>query len=726
VIKPDPPFRAFSRRRVLQGALAAAPVVAAPAALVGAALPGAENAYAWRNVRIGGGGYVTGIVIHPKEKNLIYIRTDVGGVYRWNDQPNDEGMQWLPLTDRFTVEQWNYYGVESIALDPGDPNVVYAALGKYPRGGKGRVFRSFDRGATWAPLGLEVSMHGNGPLKDSGERLVVHPRDSGTIFFGSRDDGLWRTSDGGGTWTRLLPADVGDEGLGITFVHIDAPAEGDAVIYAAVAGKGLLQSRDGGGKWTAIDGPKISMRAATGRDGALIVTSPTGVFRFENNGWSDITPDPAHEYSGVSVDPGNPDVVVAAASEGKFLLPLFVSSDGGRNWIEYTQQNGRAVPRPEAPWWPGRAFASAISAAVIDPHAAGRLWFTDWDGVWRTDDLFKNEQVWTSPVAGIENTVVMTLSTPPTGGPLLSGCADVDGFLHRDLDRFPETDFDGIPIWNTLGIDYHEADPIRLVRAGIGGKRRRAPKGGVGVSEDGGETWRPIDWPHGPVSKVAYSATDPNTIVALPLGGGPKATRDLGVSWHGADGLVKEAPIEKEFQWSHPLAADRVDGKAFYLLAAGEFLRTLDGGRTWKKTAKLPKSRAPMVEAAPGHEGIVWVSLERHGLYASPNKGETFVRLGGIDHARLFSFGMAAPGMDLPSVFLYGRLAGADSEAIYRSDDMGRSWTRISSPEQPIGDQPNIMRGDRQVFGRVYVGTNGRGVFVGEIAAARGSSIGAN
>jgi hypothetical protein len=126
-----------------------------------------------------------------------------------------------------------------------------------------------------------------------------------------------------------------------------------------------------------------------------------------------------------------------------------------------------------------------------------------------------------------------------------------------------------------------------------------------------------------------------------------------------------------------------------------------------------------MVEAAPGLEGVVWIGLEGHGLYTSQDKGATFVKIDGVDSARLFSFGKPVPGTALPSAFLYGRLKGDTSEAIYRSDDQGLHWTRITAPEQPVGCQPAILRGDRQVFGRVYVGTRGRGVFVGQIAAAR-------
>ncbi len=84
----------------------------------------------WENVSIGGGGYVTGIVIHPQDSNVVYIKTDNGGSYRWDESD----LRWIPLNDEFDVEESHYYGVEAIALDPMDPNIVYIAAWKISAG----------------------------------------------------------------------------------------------------------------------------------------------------------------------------------------------------------------------------------------------------------------------------------------------------------------------------------------------------------------------------------------------------------------------------------------------------------------------------------------------------------------------------------------------------------------------------------------------------------------
>src|SRR5512142_1563641 len=83
--------------------------------------------YTWQNVQIVGGGFVDGIIFHPKEKGLRYARTDIGGAYRWNDQTR----RWEPLLDWVPYRDLNLMGVESIAVDPSDPDRVYLACGTY-------------------------------------------------------------------------------------------------------------------------------------------------------------------------------------------------------------------------------------------------------------------------------------------------------------------------------------------------------------------------------------------------------------------------------------------------------------------------------------------------------------------------------------------------------------------------------------------------------------------
>ena len=100
--------------------------------------------YAWNNVVIGGGGFVTGIIPHPRQKGLMYARTDVGGAYRWDDSAR----RWIPLTDWTSAEDVNLTGIESMAVDPNNPRRVYLAAGTYSRG-NAAILRSEDQGRTF-------------------------------------------------------------------------------------------------------------------------------------------------------------------------------------------------------------------------------------------------------------------------------------------------------------------------------------------------------------------------------------------------------------------------------------------------------------------------------------------------------------------------------------------------------------------------------------------------
>src|SRR5690606_38674937 len=129
------------------------------------------------------------------------LRTDVGGFYRYDPA----GDRWIPITDHFTRHQRNYYGGEGLALDPNDPNIVYIACGRQTAAWAGKVAlcKSTDRGATWSKVPLEVPMGGNDDYRWAGPRLVVAPADSRTLFFASRKDGLFRSTDAGASWASV-------------------------------------------------------------------------------------------------------------------------------------------------------------------------------------------------------------------------------------------------------------------------------------------------------------------------------------------------------------------------------------------------------------------------------------------------------------------------------------------------------------------------------------------
>ncbi len=269
--------------------------VASGAANSAATVP--TQSYFWKNVQMQGMGFVTGVVIQPKVPDLVYIRTDVGGCYRWDAS----SQSWTPLMDSFDRTTWPG-GLESIAIDLSNPDVVYAA-GTF--GKTGDIYRSADRGTTWSPLGLRrsdgkpVVMSANNPFRGAGERLAVNPVNGASIFFGSLSDGLFHTADHGKTWTPVtsLP-NAGTPKFGVTFVQFSADAK---AVYAGVAGAGVFKSVDEGSTWTLAQAvPSASefpFRAASAASGDLYVTYASldgkagGVYKIAaNGGAADITP----------------------------------------------------------------------------------------------------------------------------------------------------------------------------------------------------------------------------------------------------------------------------------------------------------------------------------------------------------------------------------------------------------------------------------------------------
>jgi len=166
-----------------------------------------QSNYTWHNVRIVAGGFITGIVYHPNVQNLVYARTDIGGLYR----SNDGGNSWTPLLDWVNWSNWGYSGVLSVAIDPNSNGRIYAAVGGYTNSwdpNNGAILKSTDQGNTWAASPLPFKIGGNMPGRGNGERLSVDPNNSNIVYFGATGDqnttfGLWKSTNAGSSWSQV-------------------------------------------------------------------------------------------------------------------------------------------------------------------------------------------------------------------------------------------------------------------------------------------------------------------------------------------------------------------------------------------------------------------------------------------------------------------------------------------------------------------------------------------
>ncbi|KAA2266620.1 carbohydrate-binding protein [Solihabitans fulvus] len=687
-----------------------------PASVPPAATSASPGSYTWRNVQIGGGGFVTGLIFNPTRRGLLYARTDMGGAYRWD---NTAG-QWLPLTD--WIADWNLMGIESVATDPVDPDRLYLAAGDSTEdwSTNAAILRSTDQGRTFQRTDLPFKLGSNEDGRSAGERLAIDPTDHGTLYLGTRKNGLWRSADYGVTWSQVAAFPVKDgasSGAGLSFVTF-GPA-GSRTIYVGAADRttSLYRSTDGGSTWQAVPGQptgQLPQHGVLSGDGALYVTytdslGPNGVkagsvwkHTPSSGTWKDVSPIPATSfgYAGLAVDPQHPSTVMVTTLDRWWPSDeLYRSTDGGATWKAL---GATSVRDSSGAPYVGTGIGHWMGALALDPFDSGHVMYGTGSGLWASKDVTEADNGgathWTVPVKGLEETAVLGLVAPP-GGKLISALGDVGGFRHDDLDRVPAAASSGPRFNNTTGIDFAEAQPNIAVRVGYGSAERGA------YSTDGGVSWTPFAG--APVSaagggSVAISA-DGGTVVWTASGQAPYVSTDRGATWTASSGLPKGTVV----------VADRAAAGSFYALSGGTLFASTDHGRSF--TARANGLADGRLKAAPGSAGDLWIAGVG-GLSHSTDGGARFSKVGGVGEASAVGFGKAAPGASYPAGYLVGTVNGVTG--VFRSVNGGATWVRINDDRHQYGGAggSGAITGDPAVFGRVYLGTNGRGVVYGDVS----------
>ncbi|WP_187297980.1 WD40/YVTN/BNR-like repeat-containing protein [Paenibacillus mucilaginosus] len=212
------------------------------------------NTYTWNNVKIGGGGFVTGVVYNPVENGLLFARTDVGGAYRFDSSTKT----WIPLTDFIGRTDRDDMGVLSIAVDPTNANKVYMMTGLYTSqwAANGNFYASTNKGATWTKTALPFKVGGNDIGRNTGERLQVDRNLTNVLYMGSTTDGLYKSTNSGANWSKVTSFPAAN----INFVILDTSSSmpGTATSRIIVGANGtsntMYISNNGGSTWSTISG----------------------------------------------------------------------------------------------------------------------------------------------------------------------------------------------------------------------------------------------------------------------------------------------------------------------------------------------------------------------------------------------------------------------------------------------------------------------------------------
>jgi photosystem II stability/assembly factor-like uncharacterized protein len=718
--------------------------------------------YEWKSVQVNGGGYIPGMIFNPSEKNLLYVRTDVGGAYIWNESKT----VWEAMTDGF--DNFNDWGNVSLASDPVDPNRVYLATGMYYQSWwqeTASVFASADRGKTWTSTKLPFKLGGNTPGRGSGERLRVDPNSNNILYLGSQKDGLWKSTDFGKTWKKV--ENFPHKNLLFVEYLKESGKKGEPtpVIYVGVCDQmyknkfepGIYRSTDAGKTWEALPGqptrlepkpvppeqtpanvpmPCVPNRVSISKDYMYIAYgnshTPNGDYETSHPGnnvhngavykynikteeWTNITPSPTSMggYSGVTVDPKNPNLV-AAISVCQWYPgdEIYLSSDGGKNWktvfykFPYSQEYKAKFDYSKSyyvhdhrPHW--------TSDLQMDPFNPNRAIFGTGYGVYVCYDFLNaledKPTTWVFENQGIEETVPQEIKSPPSGPVLITALADFDGFVYHDLTVSPKHGKHSPHKGSNFSIDFAANKPDIMVRTHDKGDTAKAS-----YSQDAGKSWK--EFPTAPAKLMKESGTiaispDGKAILWSPDKIGVYATWDYGKNWHRSTVVPKNAkPV-----------ADKVISGQFYAKehTSGTIFVSSDSGKTFKAHGGVVGKGVGNIEAVFGQKGHVWAACGEGGLWFSKNGGAAFRQITNVAVCKNVTFGKAAPKGKYPAIFIHGVIN--DKIGLYRSDDMGASWVRINDDHTDFARAHRTISGDPRIYGRLYIGTEGRGVLYGDI-----------
>ncbi|KAL4867506.1 hypothetical protein BDV12DRAFT_209874 [Aspergillus spectabilis] len=728
---------------------------------IDAAYSAATQSYTWKNVVTGGGGgFVPGIVFNPSEQGLAYARTDIGGAYRLNADDT-----WTPLTDFVGNSDWNQWGIDALATDPVDTNRLYLAVGMYTNEwdpNNGAILRSTDKGETWTKTALPFKVGGNMPGRGMGERLVVDPNDNRILFFGARSgNGLWKSTDYGATWAKVTSftwpgtyfqdssSSYTSDIVGLAWVTFDSTSgeSGSPTprIFVGVADtdRSVFVSEDAGATWHWVAGePQYGFLPHKGvlspSEQTLYISYSNGAGPYDGtNGsmhkydissgtWTDISPtsldDAYYGYGGLSVDIQVPGTVMVATLNSWWPdAIIWRSVDSGATWSPIWEWNGYPninyyydYDVSNAPWLeaetPPNEFPVRvgwmIEALSIDPFDSNHWLYGTGATIYGGHDLTNwdsaHQVTLQSLSVGVEEMAVQALIVPP-GGPLLSAVYDEGGFYHSDLDTPPSTKYRTPTFSGTNGLDYAGNRPSNIVRSGSSAS---GTDPNLALSSDFGRTWSANYAASSSTGTghVAFSA-DADTIILMSNTQG--ALRSQHQSTLTAVSSLPSGAV---------IASDKKDNAYFYGGSGGSIYVSSNTGSSFTRTATLGSSSAVNgIRAHPSIAGDVWASTDT-GLWHSTDHGASFTRVSSSVTAG-WSFGLGAPSPSGSYAVIYGFFTVDGVTGLFKSEDKGASWAQISDAEHGFGAaSANVVNADTEDYGRVYVGTNGRGIFYGDPA----------
>ncbi|MEP2935309.1 MAG: glycosyl hydrolase [Gilvibacter sp.] len=617
-------------------------------------------------------GRIADIAIHPENENIWYVAVGSGGVWK----TTNSGTTWKPIFDSQKV-----YSVGCVTIDPNNPHTIWVGTGENVGGrhvgfGDG-IYVSHDDGKSWKNMGLDNSEHLS--------KIIVHPEDSNVIWVASQgplwskggDRGVFKTTDGGKSWTRTL----GDaEWVGATDLLID-PNNPD-VLYAATwqrhrtvagylgggPGSGLHKSTDGGETWKALK---------KGIPGSNL------------------------GKTGLAMSPFDSDVIYAAIELDRTKGGVFMSTNGGESWTKQSDAVGGGT---------GPHYYQEI---IASPHREGTLFFMNNSALISADHGKTFTRMKRSNQHSDSHALVFKKSDPNY---LLIG---TDGGLYESFDHTDSWKYvRNLPITQYFKIAVDDAEPFYNV---YGGTQDNGSHGGPSrtISSDGIAS---ADWWKTLGADGAQTATEP---------GNPNITYgefQQGVLWR-IDSKTRESvyiqpqaregdPYER-FNWDAPIVVSSHNPKRLYFASQrvwksenrGDSWQPISSDLTlnqermnfpyygksqswdnaWDLAAMSNYNTITSLAESPQQEGLIYAGTDDGLIQVTENGGTNWrkISLGGIKGLPTTPFvnDVRADLFDANVVYaaLDNHKYGDYKPYIIKSNDKGQTWSLIN------GDLPKKL-----------------------------------